>query len=93
LNSFVRDGRTTWGYACATAIAGDIAGIRALQDERSRGSVTRLSAFADVLPTIIALRDHGLSLRAIAKRLNVEYPRAEGSWQATQVKRVLDRTA
>jgi DNA invertase Pin-like site-specific DNA recombinase len=52
-----------------------------------------IGAFADVLPTIIALREQGLSLRAIAERLNGEYPRESGSWQATQVKRVIDRSA
>jgi DNA invertase Pin-like site-specific DNA recombinase len=52
-----------------------------------------ITAFADVLPTITVLREQGLSLRAIAEHLNVEYPREDGSWHATQVKRVLDRAA
>jgi DNA invertase Pin-like site-specific DNA recombinase len=52
-----------------------------------------IAAFADVLPTITSLREQGLSLRAIAERLNVDYPRETGSWQAVQVKRVLERAA
>jgi DNA invertase Pin-like site-specific DNA recombinase len=52
-----------------------------------------IAASADVLPTITLLRQQGLSLRAIAERLNSEYPRENGSWQPTQVKRVLDRAA
>jgi DNA invertase Pin-like site-specific DNA recombinase len=52
-----------------------------------------IAAYADVLPTIMVLRSEGLSLRAIAERLNVEYPRERGFWQATQVKRVLERAA
>jgi DNA invertase Pin-like site-specific DNA recombinase len=52
-----------------------------------------VAAFADVLPTIAALREEGLSLRGIAARLDVEYPRENGSWQAPQVKRILDRAA
>jgi DNA invertase Pin-like site-specific DNA recombinase len=50
-----------------------------------------IAAFVDVLPTITALREEGLSLRAIAERLNAEFPREGGCWQAAQVKRVLDR--
>jgi DNA invertase Pin-like site-specific DNA recombinase len=52
-----------------------------------------IAACADVLPTITALREQGLSLRGIAERLNADYPRENGSWQATQVKRILDRAA
>jgi DNA invertase Pin-like site-specific DNA recombinase len=52
-----------------------------------------IAGSADVLPTIVALREQGLSLRAVAERLDVEYPREAGSWQAVQVKRILDRAA
>jgi hypothetical protein len=52
-----------------------------------------IAGSADVLPTIVGLREQGLALRAVAERLDAEYPREAGSWQPVQVKRILDRAA
>jgi DNA invertase Pin-like site-specific DNA recombinase len=60
---------------------------------RAASHAKAIAGSADVLPTIVALREQGLSLRAVAERLNVDYPRETGSWQAVQVKRILDRAA
>ena len=82
-----------------TPLGAENPACRNLGDSTARGRAAgqaanrakAVAAFADVLPTITALRAQGLSLRSIAERLNVEYPREVSSWQATQVKRVLDR--
>ncbi len=52
-----------------------------------------LSAFADLVPLMRQLRTEGLSLHAIAERLNADgqSTRRQKPWSATQVKRVLDR--
>ena len=54
-----------------------------------------VSEYADVLPTILALRSENKSLRAIAETLNLDgsTTRKGSSWSAVQVKRVLDRAA
>lgn len=53
------------------------------------------AAYADILPAIRALRDEGLSLYAIAQRLNADgVPTRRGkTWTAETVKRVLARNA
>lgn len=50
-------------------------------------------AYADLVPTIVELRDQGLSLRAIAAHLNDEghATRLETPWSLVQVRRVLSR--
>jgi DNA invertase Pin-like site-specific DNA recombinase len=52
----------------------------------------KVEAYQHVLPTIKALRDEGLGLLAIAKKLNEagEETRTGKAWTATQVSRVLD---
>ncbi len=52
-----------------------------------------VSAFADLVPLMRCLRAEGLSLHAIAERLNADgqSTRRGSAWSATQVKRVLDR--
>ena len=59
------------------------------------GKVAKADAFAaKVRPDIQALRDEGVSLRAIAISLNkrgIQTPRG-GTWTATAVKRALART-
>jgi DNA invertase Pin-like site-specific DNA recombinase len=54
-----------------------------------------VSAFADLVPFMTELRAEGLSLHAIAERLNADgqSTRCGSTWSATQVKRVLDRAA
>jgi DNA invertase Pin-like site-specific DNA recombinase len=54
-----------------------------------------VSAFADLVPLMRQLRTEGLSLHAIAERLNADgqSTRRQKTWSATQVKRVLDRAA
>ena len=50
-------------------------------------------AYTDLLPTVAAYRDDGLSLRAIASRLNADgqTTRTGKPWNQTQVARVLAR--
>jgi len=52
-----------------------------------------VAAFADLVPFMLELRIEGLSLHAIAERLNTDgqSTRRGSAWSATQVKRVLDR--
>ncbi len=54
-----------------------------------------VSAFADLVPFMRQPRTEGLSLHAIAERLNADgqSTRRQKPWSATQVKRVLDRAA
>ena len=54
-----------------------------------------IAMFADLVPLMRELRTEGLSLHAIAERLNADgqSTRRQKSWSATQVKRVLDRAA
>jgi hypothetical protein len=54
-----------------------------------------IAEYADVLPFMRELRTEGLSLHAIAERLNADgqKTRHQASWSATRVKRVLDRAA
>lgn len=51
------------------------------------------SAYADLMPAIVQMRNEGLSLRAIADRLNTEghTTRTGKPWSQVQVKRLLDR--
>ena len=84
-----------------TRLGAENPACRNLGDSATRGRAAgqaanrakAVAAFADLLPTITALRVQGLSLRAIAERLNVEYPREGTTWQATQVKRIVDRAS
>lgn len=50
-------------------------------------------AYADLLPTILKLREDGLSLKSIANLFNKEghTTRGDKPWNPVQVKRVLDR--
>jgi DNA invertase Pin-like site-specific DNA recombinase len=50
-------------------------------------------AYADLSPSMVTMRAEGLSLRAIAERLNSEGHtlRGGGRWNAVQVSRVLQR--
>jgi hypothetical protein len=50
-------------------------------------------AYADLMPVVAELRAEGLSLRAIADRLNAEghTTRRGAAWNPVQVARVLDR--
>jgi DNA invertase Pin-like site-specific DNA recombinase len=54
-----------------------------------------VEAYADLLPYVTSLRSKGLSLRAIAGRLNEEghATRSDSFWTAVQVMRVLRRAA
>jgi DNA invertase Pin-like site-specific DNA recombinase len=54
-----------------------------------------VAAFTDLVPFMQELRTEGLSLHAIAERLNADgqSTRRGSTWSATQVKRVLDRAA
>jgi hypothetical protein len=84
-----------------TRLGAENPACRNLGDSTTRGRAAgqaanrakAIAAFSDLLPTITALREFGLSLRASAERLNADYPREGGSWQAVQVKRGLDRAA
>lgn len=52
-----------------------------------------VEAYADLVPDIARLRNHGLSLRSIASRLNNDghATRSDKAWTAVQVRRVLQR--
>ena len=54
-----------------------------------------LAAYSDILPTMRLLRDNGRSLRQLVEHLNESghVTRRGRAWNATQVKRVLDRAA
>ena len=54
-----------------------------------------IEAYADLQPSIAALRDQGLSLRSIASRLNDDghTTRSNKRWSAVQVRRVLHRSS
>ena len=53
------------------------------------------AAYSDILPTMRLLRDNGRSLRQLVEHLNESghVTRRGRAWNATQVKRVLDRAA
>ena len=61
----------------------------AAQSHRERAE----AAYADLMPTVRGLRSEGLSLRAIADRLNEDghCTRTGSVWNQVQVKRLLDR--
>jgi DNA invertase Pin-like site-specific DNA recombinase len=90
--------------ATAGKLGGSLPQCRTLTEAtRARGIARSLAKrmalaiteYADVLPLMRELRTEGLSLHAIAERLNADgqSTRRQKSWSATQVKRVLDRAA
>lgn len=72
---------------------------KAAAEGRARGQEANrakaVSDYADVLPTIVALREKRRPLRAIADALNRDgfTTRTGAAWSAVQVLRVLDRAA
>jgi hypothetical protein len=59
--------------------------------DASRKAATE--AYSDLIPTVQAMKAEGLSLRAIAERLNAEghTTRRGKPWNQVQVSRVLER--
>ena len=76
---------------------------RLTRQARSKGSTIgaeanrrkAVEAYVDLVPYVTQLRSEGLSLRAIAARLNDDghTTRGDRSWSAVQVRNVLQRTA
>ncbi|UYW24770.1 recombinase family protein [Methylorubrum extorquens] len=86
--------------ALASKVGKGILGNRTNLAEASTKGVAAIKAGADefaanVLPMIRDLQGKGMSHRAIADELNVRRVRTarDGSWSATQVQRVMTRTA
>ena len=79
-----------------------LVGSRLTAESRARGSMEgniaqskqAVAEYADLLPIIVTLRSEGLSLQAVADRLNSEghTTRTGASWSPVQVKRVIDRS-
>ena len=69
--------------------------VKGLKRSAAVRKAAAVSAFADLVPFMTELRTEGLSLHAIAERLNADgqSTRRGSTWSATQVKRVLDRAA
>lgn len=68
---------------------------KGLARSAARRKALAIGAYADLVPFMRQLRAEGLSLHAIANRLNTDgqSTRRGSAWSATQVKRVLDRAA
>lgn len=82
-----------------TKLGGDRGNFAAVRDRGNAVSVAVRSTkadkrAADLAPVIRELQASGASLRTIAAELTrrgIETPRREGTWSATQIKRVLER--
>jgi DNA invertase Pin-like site-specific DNA recombinase len=82
-------------------LGADLIGSRLTDEGRERGSRegnavqarAAVADYADLLPTIREMRADGLSLQAVADKLNAEghTTRTGAAWSPVQVKRVLDR--
>ena len=71
----------------------DAGRVKGLARSAATRKAAAVSAFADLVPFMTELRTEGLSLHAIAERLNADgqSTRRGSTWSPTQVKRVLDR--
>lgn len=101
--------KTKMGLEAARARGTQLGGFRAnaaaklTADARARGvrnsaehqKANAIDAYADLYPIVVEMRGRGLSLRAIADRLNAEgHTTRQGvAWRAVQVHRLLGRVA